>query len=206
MKHKRSCDDHSKFRPGCLFCQRRQNAYESRRRVLAEQGKRLSAPAGMSADQIRQLRAAGYSLRYLAARTGIDPRALQHVSNGTRAWVQLRTFVAVNNLYQELRWFPGDDKRAAAHARKRGWTPPEPLPMPACVEEDSIDPIAVERAMRGDRVPLTRAEITEAWQRLERRRLPAHEIARLLHVAERTVQRWRDNGVATRRIRTQRTA
>lgn len=198
-RHKRSCDTHPKMQPGCLPCRRMSAAYESRRAFLLSQGKRLSAPAEMTVTQVRQLRAAGYPLHYLARRTGIDSRHLQILSSKGSRWVQLRTFVSINNLYHELRWFPGPDKRAATYARKNGWSPPPLLPMPAGVSETHVDEIAVERALLGERVPLTRAEMNAAWQELERRRVTAAEIARILHVAERTVVRWRESGGATSR-------
>lgn len=65
---------------------------------------------------------------------------------------------------------------------------PRPLPHLG----DDIDDIAVERACHGDlTITLNRAELEAAWRKLERRRLPAREIARILGVTPRTVVRWR---------------
>jgi hypothetical protein len=62
---------------------------------------------------------------------------------------------------------------------------PVPLDMP------EIDVIAVERACRGDAVPLSRRELLAAVARLERQGLSAKEISRRLHRSSRTVQRCR---------------
>jgi DNA-binding NarL/FixJ family response regulator len=57
--------------------------------------------------------------------------------------------------------------------------------------DPNIDEVAVERAMAGDWVTLTLAERAEVVRRLTDRGLAAHEIARRLRVAPRTVVRYR---------------
>lgn len=54
-----------------------------------------------------------------------------------------------------------------------------------------VDEIAVERACAGDPVVLTVAERAEAVRRLTERGMVAHEIAKRLRVAPRTVVRYR---------------
>ena len=54
-----------------------------------------------------------------------------------------------------------------------------------------VDEIAVERACRGERIPLNRAELTAAIERLNRRGLGSRAIAERLGVSARTVVRRR---------------
>ena len=55
----------------------------------------------------------------------------------------------------------------------------------------AVDPIAVERAVAGDRVPLTVPERHQVIQRLTASGLSANQIADRLGVAQRTVTRYR---------------
>lgn len=54
-----------------------------------------------------------------------------------------------------------------------------------------VDEVAVQRAMDGDRVPLTTPERVLAVARMTARGLSQREIARRLHRAQRTVARYR---------------
>lgn len=200
VRHKRSCDDHPKYRAGCAPCNRRSRYYHERRKLILARGGQLSAGSAQVVEWLRQLRAAGHTSAVIAAACGVDPphpEYLTALAAGSREWVQLRTYFAVQDAYRQLSPFPGRSVRARNVAAKNGWTPPPPLPVPAEISESHVDDIAVERAMTGERVSLTRAEMTAAWLQLESRGENAKEIGRLLHVAERTVQRWRDEGAAT---------
>jgi hypothetical protein len=57
-------------------------------------------------------------------------------------------------------------------------------PVPA----DDLDEIALEKAMRGERVPLTEHERATAIARLHEAGLTAHQIAKRLHMAHRDVE------------------
>ena len=57
-----------------------------------------------------------------------------------------------------------------------------------------IDEVAVERAMTGERLPLTKSERHEAVAQLTRQGLSARRIAELLHTTSRTVTRLRGAG------------
>lgn len=204
MKHVQSCDEHPRYRPGCEACLTRKLAYNKRLKLLGMRGQRLSVAPGLTRERLQKLRAAGYSISQLSAATGLVPATIWRLSSETHTrWLQLGTFQAVEKAWRELHEFPavggGYVDRAARVAASRGWTPPKPAPMPAPISEDHVDEITVDRACRGERVPLTRAEMTAAWRTLEARGCYASDIAARLHVAERTVQRWRDDGVATNR-------
>ena len=63
-------------------------------------------------------------------------------------------------------------------------------------EAQDVDMVAVERAMRGEHVPLTRAEQIEAVRRLSAQQVSVREIARRLGTSPRTISRRRLNAVA----------
>lgn len=192
----RSCTNHPTYVSGCNGCRRRDATYQ----IMREQSGRTarSAPAEITMQRLRELRANGYSLPMLSAETGLEPETIKVVSLGKMRRVQLRTFWAVERAYFRLRDIPGGCSHAASWARKHGWTAPEPPPLP----EDYLDLIAVERAVRGERMHLTRAEISEAWRQLEHQGMSAAQISARLGVTARTVQRWRDDGPTTRQRNT----
>jgi hypothetical protein len=59
-----------------------------------------------------------------------------------------------------------------------------------------VDEVAVERAMTGDPVNLTTGEVSEVIRRMTSMGHSAAEIGERLHISQRTVQRWRDEGHA----------
>lgn len=191
--HKSSCVEHPKFRPGCEPCQRIKSAYNQRLILARINGRRQSAPADLTRQRLRELRALGYGINELAERTGINRSSIQRLClDGVTGRVQLGTFHSVERVWSELRCFPKmGDRRAADWAERNGWTPPPPLPAPEAVDENDIDEIAVEKAVRGERVPLTRAETLVAWERMEALGLLPWQIADRLHTTPRTIARWR---------------
>jgi ribosomal protein L32 len=79
---------------------------------------------------------------------------------------------------------------------KCGTAPASALRLP---DDGEVDEIAVERAMGGDAVRLTRSEQVEVVRRLADRGLSDAEIAKRLHVTAKTVERRRaDYGIASR--------
>ena len=63
-----------------------------------------------------------------------------------------------------------------------------------------LDEVAVQRAMTGERLPLTKTERREAVARLTRQGLSARRIAELLHTTGRTVTRLRGAGTAVAHV------
>lgn len=195
------CDQHGKWSKGCAGCNDKARLYTKGRRLAALNGRAYSGPVEVCRDWLRELRALGYSKRRLAVEVGVGEKTVYQLTAGQRNFVTLGTFHRVEAAYVRLRNYAPlqVDPRVYRFAADHGWAAPEPLPAPATVNETDVDEQAVERALLGERVPLTRAEMTAAWQELETRGVTAAEIARLLHVAERTVQRWRCEGAATSR-------
>ena len=93
--------------------------------------------------------------------------------------------------------------RSKARGQRAGWRgplawddidhdPDEPeAPEPPSSLAVWVDVVAVERAMRGERLPLTALERRDAVSRLTHRGLSARCIAELLHTTVRTVTRLR---------------
>lgn len=78
----------------------------------------------------------------------------------------------------------GRQKRAWLTRKRAGVARPLPWPY-----GDDVDEIAVERACRGERLPLNTAERREAVARLTRLRLSAGQIAARTGLGHRSVQR-----------------
>jgi hypothetical protein len=94
---------------------------------------------------------------------------------------------------------------AAAEAHAHGWMPPmawddidnDPSPPLTLVENDYIDEVAVERALTGERIPLTIAERSVALRMLCDDGVTASRIAELLHMNTATARAQFDAYVAT---------
>lgn len=150
----------------------------------------------------------------------ITARMHQHRPGCTRSqlvlhkpgeWVTRRTHDAVAAAYDALADHLGPSQYTRDRAAAAGYVPPiawdddtidDPAALPqhdAKADTTGIDHVAVERAMAGDRVPLTRAERWVAVERLAGQGLSDRAIATRLHVTDRTVLRDRQAlGLPTR--------
>ena len=79
---------------------------------------------------------------------------------------------------------------AANPATRLGWQRAVRWASPP-TDPTHIDEIAVERACRGERVALTRAERAVAWAKLERRGMSAKAIGQTLGLTSRSIVRRR---------------
>jgi lambda repressor-like predicted transcriptional regulator len=151
----------------------------------------------------------GWSLAGLARRLGRSP---DHLPSALKAaTVTIATAQAVRALFDEL-WDTAPPTRTHAEritatksrnrATRQGWLPAmawddiddgierlRPDVHSSCSTD--IDEIAVERAMDGDHVPLTRAERDEAVRRLTNKGYSVRQIAERLGTTTRTVMRRR---------------
>jgi hypothetical protein len=115
--------------------------------------------------------------------------------------VRLRSAQRVEAGYARLRHQHGGSTKAVRRAERNGWLGPDwwdddtiddPSYRPPLVDErhwSDIDPVAVERACNGEPVPLTRAERITAILGLHERGVSHREIARRLHLPDRSVLR-----------------
>lgn len=155
--------------------------------------------------RLQALHAVGFGEAEIGAHLGISKQAVRDLRTHRSPVVLASTSVRVAEVYDRL-WnqTPVSQFRARTvnWAARNGWLPPlaldddrldDPTYQPGShlAGGVDIDEVAVERAMRGDHVPLTQAERTEAWRRLEARGLSARVIGELLGESSRTVQRRR---------------
>lgn len=135
-------------------------------------------PAGAVRAMITDLRQAGHEMAELARQLGRTPSGLAR--SLTRTHVLVRTEDDVARLYHRLTRCPRPDRAA----------------QDITAELPNLDEVAVERAMAGEQVLLTREEQLEAIQQLTARGTSDRRIARLLRISPRTVARRRAAAVA----------
>lgn len=171
----------------------------------------LYVPKQPTARRLQSLMRIGYSARDIGARTGMSTEHVQNLRNGANPAVTAHIEARVRAAFRDLWDKPPTGPRAQAQrtkAAKLGY----PLPIevdddntdpilpddkirartsqPPCTA-DSIDEIAVTEAIGGRRVPLTRAEKTEAVRRMTEAGYSASQIARRLSTSDRTITRRR---------------
>jgi len=162
-------------------------------------------PARSARRRLQALGARGWSGTELASRLGIPEHRVGSVHRAERvpAWLH-RDIVA---LYERL-WDAQPPtatitqrkrrSRALTTARRHGWAPPlawddidtDTAP-PQADDEPVIDDVAIELALSGHHVPLTRDERIEATRRGTERGRSETQLAELLGVDARTIARDR---------------
>jgi hypothetical protein len=162
--------------------------------------------AGPTMRRLHALQALGWSGVKLGARLGIEQTAFSRVQLQERVTTAFAKRVAA--LYDEIsmtrppRATVGDRvayTRAVRSAAARGWAPPlawddiDNDEAPTVVDRDRtiVDDVAIEEAIRGQRVVLTSPERAEAIRRLNAAALSDAQIAARLHPDVRSVLRIR---------------
>jgi len=160
----------------------------------------LSVDATGSRRRIQALAAIGWSLGEQSRRLGLNASMAHKIT--IRSWVWPQTADKIRALYDELSMVPGPSQRARNDAKRRGWLPPlafdddtidDPAARPSigAYQPRVFDEVAVQRAMRGDRVHLRPVERAEVVRRLTDAGRSAAEIAERLRTTPRSVQRMR---------------
>ena len=192
---------------------------DTQRRLLAVRFQPAAVPAGRRVDatgtrrRLQALATLGWSVVSLATRSDLALRTLRRARTSTT--VTAETARAVTRLYDQLRAEPALYRsrreqavaaRTKAAAQRAGWRgplawddidhDPDDVDEAAVLEQPGspaarVDVVAVERAMRGEQLPLTALERRDAVTRLTSRGLSARCIAELLHTTVRTVTRLR---------------
>lgn len=177
----------------------RQPAYLKRYEVNRRRGIRRSHNPARTRDQLRALASAGWSAPQLAARLGgVSPSAVHQLQSGHRRKVFTGTAERVDRLYRELHHIPGPSRKAATHAAERGWPSIDDLEYGPLTGADStiVDQVAIERALAGDQVTLTREERRQVVATLTDAGESSRQIAEKIGVTRRSVVRHRASGRA----------
>lgn len=170
-----------------------------------EPSARISAQG--SRRRVEALACLGWSIAALAEQLGATRSALAQRVAGTSTTVAAHRELAA--LYDRLWATPptaatvaeaGYIARTKRHARALGWVPPmgwddidtDPEP-PACDDGDGIDVIAVELAVEGARIELSRAERHLAVAQLHAAGHGDQVIADMLCVSDKTIGRDREH-------------
>lgn len=158
--------------------------------------------------RVEALHAIGWRAVDLASRLGCTAPAVRQIK--WRKTVQRTTALQVAALYDELADHRGPSTRLITTARGWGWLPPlwwdedtidDPSYVPPTVDQvhwSDVDPVAVERACKGDDVPLTRAERIHAVVELHQHGANDCEIGRRLGLDPAQV--WRDRSKYADRV------
>jgi hypothetical protein len=143
--------------------------------------------------RIQALLAIGHTHAEISAAAGGAPNMSKNVVCKKQTTIHVDTATAIARAYDQLcmvvpiGWRRDDSRR---RAKRLGYLPPlawndidDPDERPSIgdrrVHKDDVDPIAVERAMAGDRVKLTRAERFEVVAGLRRQGMSLLEIEAL---------------------------
>jgi hypothetical protein len=165
-------------------------------------------PAGTS-RRLQALAVVGWSNRQLAAQLSTSNVCVNRWQNADCDRVYAPVHKRVAALYDEI-WDkepPGQKRlRVQRHAAKKGWVAPlywddetidDPAAKPYRVRGErgpnkpDLDEVAIQRAMAGDTITLTKAERLEATRLLTERDHSAADIADRIGVTQRTSQRDR---------------
>lgn len=182
---------------------------ETERRILAftplRTGTQMVAALG-AMRRVRALAVNGFSLIDQANRLGMPHRSsLYALARGDVEWIGAEKFARIDALFTELWDQRGPSRTARKRALEAGWLPAmawddidDPAETPAApLQEPLADPVAVERATQGERVPLTRSERVEAVARLAAAGVSDVAAAERLHLSPETVLRIRQrHGIA----------
>lgn len=170
---------------GCLCPEARDKHRKLRKKRalhMLEYGPMLQ-PALPTCLRLRALTAAGYSGRDVAAHSTI--LSAQHVNqlrSHENKKVTPRIAVEVDRLYRLLSGTPGVNKRAMGHGRRHGYLDPLQLEAPGALGP-VIDGVAIDRALHGERVPMSPEERAEAVRVGVERGLLPYQIGRALHMS-----------------------
>lgn len=185
---------------------------ETERRLLAVTasietlGARVGVDATGTHRRLQALVAAGWSQSQLAVRLGMNRSNFGTMLQRNK--VGSCTVRAVRALYAELADVPPPEtthrekiaaSQARNYAKSRGWLAPAwwdddqldgtAATQPAVADID-VDEVAVERAMAGERVPLTKEERAEAIRRMVAAGATVTDIARALGLNGTNAQRY----------------
>lgn len=163
-------------------------------------------PTRGAVRRLQALATRGWSIAAVAREIGSDRKRLSHW--GSQPQIVLRHHRALAAAYEHLwdaeppsegPWDARTIKRTIARATAAGWAPPlawddiDNDPEPQTGDQVVVDEIAVDLAIHGHRVDLTREERHIALKTLHARGYNDQELAHLLRVSDKTIGRDRED-------------
>lgn len=141
--------------------------------ILAVEHADAPLPSGLvpilvPSRMVQALAAIGWSLTDQARELGCIVQQVARIAHATQPTVTDRRAQAVRAMFERLCGTPGPSKRARTESVRRQWRPPlawDDIDDPDAglardeVDEAEIDEVAVERALAGERLELTDAEV-----------------------------------------------
>jgi hypothetical protein len=144
-----------------------------------------------SRRRLQALRVIGHRRYDLAARLGLTPDRIKHITSGHTRWIDPAEAASIARLYRRLSVVAGPSKQTASIARNKGWHGPlawddidNPKSRPLTGGRDSLG-ASRKRKVYADPVRVAR---------LTREGLSAEQIAREIGCHKRTVVRARGRG------------
>lgn len=123
--------------------------------------------------RVRALAAIGWSLAEQARQLGVVTQQMSQFANETYPTITAANDQTVRGLFERLCGTPGGSVRARNYAQRKGWLPPlawddldDPDAVPSLGEsrDDVVDEVAMERALSGEKVELSDAELVAVLQ------------------------------------------
>lgn len=159
---------------------------------MLEHGPMLQ-PALPTVLRLRALSVHGYSRVDIAKHTTLSAEHIGQLRRDETVLVTARIAAEVERLYRLLSGTPGVNKRAIAHGRRLGYL--DPLELEAPIDQDPvIDMVVIDRALAGERVPITPEERAEAVRVGARRGMLPNHIAVALNMNFDMVTRYMAGG------------
>ncbi|MGK5681639.1 hypothetical protein [Actinoplanes sp. URMC 104] len=145
-----------------------------------------------AARRVQALVAIGWSLTEQGHRLGMPVQQVNDIALQRRVLLHHVTCTRVGAVFEQLSATPGPSPRARRLAARRGWLPPlawgddidVPEAEPASDDFDNalVDEVVVERALAGQDVPITDAELVAALHAGVARGVSVVALAALLHL------------------------
>jgi hypothetical protein len=184
------CDEHKKRTVGCRACADRAARYQRQREYEAMHGLPRTYPSAPYVEMLGRLQANGWPGYILTGKVGWgNARYFSPCVISRRPKISASLAERIERAVVELKDFPGPSAITRRRAIAAGFKPylDDDIDLPPVVDE-----VAVERALKGEHVPLTLQERTAAVHIAVERGLTVSRIAELLHVHNRSVLRVLD--------------
>lgn len=171
-----------------------------RKRLRGGRQPYVLVPATGTARRLQSLVASGHRQIDLAKALGFSKERLNALIFTARPRVKRETEARVKQLFARLDGKDGGSAHARTAAKRNGWVDlaawddvddPTEKPKLGRIAHVAVDEMKVQRAVRGDKPVLTRAEKRLAVQILTERRKSQTEIADILGTSKRAVCRHR---------------